>query len=136
MHGAVFTSRRVGNTPRLRASPAAWSVLDLPEEHPTRCTVLQRRNATDAGVPTIKGYHWWRAAAALLPREGSASGLRIAAKVDDDSFVHLGNLVSAISPVCATHQRTTGTRARFARFARSARGGHTCHHPTFCADGF
>ena len=71
-------------------------------------TVLQRRNATDAGVPTIKGYHWWRAAAALLPQEGSVSGLRIAAKVDDDSFVHLGNLVSAIHPV-RVHTKGHGT---------------------------
>ena len=49
--------------------------------------VLWLPNATDAGVPTIKGYHWWRAAGRMLPPEGSARGLRIAAKVDDDSFM-------------------------------------------------
>jgi hypothetical protein len=56
--------------------------------------VLWLPNATDAGVPTIKGYHWWKAAARLMPPMAGYPGQRIAAKVDDDSFLHVGNLVA------------------------------------------
>jgi len=63
-------------------------------------------NATDAGVPTIKGYHWWMRAGTLLPAEGDASGrgIRIAAKVDDDSFLHVGNLAADMRRLhCVSH---------------------------------
>lgn len=61
-------------------------------------------NATDAGVPTIKGYHWWTTAGRLLPPEGSSRGIQIAAKVDDDSFLHVGNLVTDMRKLhCAKH---------------------------------
>ena len=66
--------------------------------------ILWLPNATDAGVPTIKGYHWWRAAGAMLPPPGSERGLKIAAKVDDDSFLHVGNLVADMRRLhCAEH---------------------------------
>ena len=37
--------------------------------------ILWLPNATDAGVPTIKGYHWWREAHRRLPPAASTDGL-------------------------------------------------------------
>ena len=54
--------------------------------------MLWLTNATDEGVPTLKGYEWWRTAASLLPANGGGGGIAHFAKVDDDSFVHLINL--------------------------------------------
>ena len=54
--------------------------------------VLWLTNATDEGVPTLKGYEWWRTAASLLPADSGGGGIAHFAKVDDDSFVHLINL--------------------------------------------
>ena len=66
--------------------------------------VLWLPNATDAGVPTIKGYHWWKTAARLLPPMAGYPGQRIAAKVDDDSFLHVGNLVADMKRMhCSDH---------------------------------
>ena len=69
--------------------------------------ILWLPNATDAGVPTIKGYHWWRAADRLLPSAADAAqgrGIKIAAKVDDDSFLHLGNLYADMRRLhCVSH---------------------------------
>ena len=66
--------------------------------------VLWLPNATDAGVPTIKGYHWWKTAARLMPPIAGYPGQRIAAKVDDDSFLHVGNLVADLQRMhCADH---------------------------------
>jgi len=69
--------------------------------------VLWLRNATDAGVPTIKGHHWWQTANRLLPSVEAAAdgrGVRIVAKVDDDSFLHVGNLVADMRRLhCVTH---------------------------------
>jgi len=76
----------------------------LPLSHAPGQDILWLPNATDAGVPTIKGYHWWRAAERLLPPIGSERGVRIAAKVDDDSFLHIGNLVADMRRLhCASH---------------------------------
>ena len=68
--------------------------------------ILWLDNATDAGVPTLKGYHWWRAAHRLLPPPGATDGrgVQIAAKVDDDSFLHVGNLVKDLRRLhCVPH---------------------------------
>ena len=68
--------------------------------------ILWLPNATDAGVPTIKGYHWWRTANRLLPPADASDGrgIRIAAKVDDDSFLHIGNLVKDMRKLhCQPH---------------------------------
>lgn len=69
--------------------------------------ILWLPNATDAGVPTIKGYHWWTAAHRLLPPPGAAAagrGVQIAAKVDDDSFLHVANLARDLRQLhCVPH---------------------------------
>jgi hypothetical protein len=77
-----------------RVGIAAEVLAELGEEGKAHNDLLWLVNATDAGVPTIKGYHWWRAANRLLPPPGSTRGIRIAAKVDDDSFLHVGNLMA------------------------------------------
>jgi hypothetical protein len=82
---------------RVGVSEAVLSALDA--EDAEHRDVLWLPNATDAGVPTIKGYHWWTTAARLLPPPGSKRGLRIVAKVDDDSFLHIGNLVADSTPL-------------------------------------
>ena len=74
-----FLIGRVGVTRR--------QLLTLDAEDKQHGDILWLENATDAGVPTVKGFHWWRAAARLLPPPGSERGVRIAAKVDDDSFL-------------------------------------------------
>ena len=87
-----------------RLGLSAENLASLDSEERQHHDILWLPNATDAGVPTIKGYHWWRAAASLLPPAGSTRGLRIAAKVDDDSFLHLGNLVTDMQKLhCAKH---------------------------------
>jgi len=68
--------------------------------------ILWLPNATDAGVPTLKGHHWWRAAERLLPPASATDGrgVQIAAKVDDDSFLHVGNLVADLRRLhCVSH---------------------------------
>lgn len=47
---------------------------------------------TDAGVPTLKGEHWWRTISKILPLPGQM-GIKFVAKVDDDSYVNLKELV-------------------------------------------
>lgn len=74
-----FLIGRVGVTRR--------QLLTLDAEEKQHGDIMWLENATDAGVPTVKGFHWWRAAARLLPPPGSQRGVRIAAKVDDDSFL-------------------------------------------------
>lgn len=54
-----FLIGRVGIQPSMLPS--------LEAESAKHGDVLWLENATDAGVPTIKGYHWWRSAAKLLP---------------------------------------------------------------------
>lgn len=87
---------------RVGLPSADLAALDAEEQR--HRDILWLENATDAGVPTIKGYHWWRAAARRLPPPGAARGVRIAAKVDDDSFLHLGNLAGDMRRLhCVTH---------------------------------
>ena len=51
-----------------RCSDASDEALaELDAEARTHGDILWLPNATDAGVPTIKGYHWWKTAARLLP---------------------------------------------------------------------
>jgi len=91
-----FLIGRVGLAPR--------QLLTLDAEAAEHRDIMFLANATDAGVPTIKGYHWWREAAKRLPPPGSERGVRIAAKVDDDSFLHLRNLADDMHRLhCATH---------------------------------
>ena len=91
-----FLIGRVGLQPR--------QLLTLDAEAKQHGDILWLENATDAGVPTVKGFHWWRAAARLLPPPGSARGVRIAAKVDDDSFLHLRNLADDMQRLhCSSH---------------------------------
>ena len=55
---------------------------------------------------TIKGYHWWQAAHRLLPPADATDGrgVRIAAKVDDDSFLHVANLAADMRRLhCVPH---------------------------------
>ena len=75
--------------------------------------VLWLTNATDEGVPTLKGYEWWRTAASLLPADSGGGGIAHFAKVDDDSFVHLINLEADL--------RGCGCDAAAAAAARTAR---------------
>jgi hypothetical protein len=82
------------------------ALMALDAEDAAHKDILWLPNATDAGVPTIKGYHWWQAAHRLLPPPGSTDGrgVRIAAKVDDDSFLHVGNLVKDLRRLhCVPH---------------------------------
>jgi len=91
-----FLIGRVGVTRR--------QLLTLDAEDQQHGDIMWLENATDAGVPTVKGFHWWRAAARLLPPPGSSRGVRIAAKVDDDSFLHLRNLADDMQRLhCASH---------------------------------
>ena len=83
--------------------------------------VLWLTNATDEGVPTLKGYEWWRTAASLLPADSGGGGIAHFAKVDDDSFVHLINLEADL--------RRLWVRRRRRRAAR------TCHSPARPARG-
>ena len=60
-------------------------------------------DVADEGVPTLKGYAWWTAAAARLdPRRGV--GVAHVAKVDDDSFLRVANLQADLAALsCASH---------------------------------
>ena len=89
---------------RLGVKPKVLKSLDV--EAATHRDVLWLPNATDAGVPTIKGFEWWKAANRLLPPADSTDGrgVQIAAKVDDDSFLHVANLVSDLRRLhCVPH---------------------------------
>jgi len=86
--------------------------------------VLWLTNATDEGVPTLKGYEWWRTAASLLPADSGGGGIAHFAKVDDDSFVHLINLEADLRRLWVRRRRAAATAAPTARRppARPARG--------------
>ena len=89
---------------RLGLTTSMLAALDL--EDAAHRDILWLPNATDAGVPTMKGFHWWQAAHRLLPPPGSPDGrgVRIAAKVDDDSFLHVANLVADMRRLhCVSH---------------------------------
>mmetsp|Transcript_61535 Transcript_61535/g.183281 ORF Transcript_61535/g.183281 Transcript_61535/m.183281 type:complete len:522 (+) Transcript_61535:53-1618(+) len=62
----------------------------LQAEASARGDILWLLNATDEGVPTVKGFAWWQQAARMLSRDE----LTHVAKVDDDSFVHVPNLLA------------------------------------------
>eukprot|EP00966_Prymnesium_polylepis_P105147 2435153-Prymnesium_polylepis.2 len=63
--GGVLVCFLIG---RQGISPPTLAALDA--EHARHGDIMFLANATDAGVPTIKGFHWWRAAAARLPPPG------------------------------------------------------------------
>ena len=87
-----------------RVGLGAAQLAELDAEAGQHQDFLWLPNATDAGVPTIKGYHWWKTAGRLLPPPGSSRGIQIAAKVDDDSFLHLGNLAADMRRLhCVRH---------------------------------
>ena len=72
--------------------------------------VLWLTNATDEGVPTLKGYEWWRTAASLLPADSGGGGIAHFAKVDDDSFVHLINLEADLRRLWVRRRRRRAAR--------------------------
>ena len=57
---------------RLGLPSATLRTLDA--EDAAHRDILWLPNATDAGVPTMKGYHWWQAAHRLLPPPGAGAG--------------------------------------------------------------
>ena len=49
--------------------------------------------ADECGITLPKIYAWWRFAMAMLPQSGAVH----VAKVDDDSFVHVPNLIAELN---------------------------------------
>ena len=72
------------------SSSGAWAsneqLAELDAEGKQHGDILTLPNADGRYVADDQGYHWWRAAGAMLPPPGSERGLKIAAKVDDDNF--------------------------------------------------
>ena len=64
-----------------RLGVSSRTLAELDREGVAHNDILWLPNATDAGVPTIKGYHWWTAAHRLMSPAGGGDGVRIAAKV-------------------------------------------------------
>lgn len=80
------------------------SLAELDAEAAAHGDIFWLPNATDEGVPTLKGYAYWSAAARLLPPPGATAGIAHVAKVDDDAFLHLPNLESDLRRLhCAPH---------------------------------
>ncbi len=71
-----------GNPPELQAKLSA--------EAAKHRDILWLDNATDQGVPTLKGYEWWKTADRLAATSGST--VRFLGKSDDDIFLHVPNL--------------------------------------------